>query len=68
MMKGFLTVIVIVICALIINAKTNNIKDERIVNYLIDVSDYHNDLHDGFDMIDSKGNFNTCCAVFCCHL
>ena len=44
--------------------KNYNIKDERIVNYLIDVSDYHNDLHDGFDMIDSKGNLTHVAQYF----
>ena len=44
--------------------KNYNIIDERIVNYLIDVSDYHNDLHDGFDMIDSKGNLTHVAQYF----
>ena len=31
---------------------------------VIDVSDYHNDLHDGFDMIDSKGNLTHVAQYF----
>ncbi len=31
------------------------VDDERIVDYLMEISDYHNTLHDGFHMVNEKG-------------
>ena len=41
-----------------------NIVDRQLVNYLIRISDYRNDLHDGFNMVDSKGNLTHVAQYF----
>lgn len=32
-----------------------SVDNEKLVDYLIDISDYHNTLHDGFHMMNEKG-------------